>query len=219
MITGIDSIPTSSNTATAPNAGSALGKEDFLQLLVAQLQAQDPLDPMDAQDFSAQLAQFSALEQMTNVNENLEKIQKFEAAMANTSAVGLIGKNVDAPGNTLNHQPGRSETLSYVLDGNASDVRVDVFNDKGVKVTSLGFSGQSAGVQRATWSGLDEVGSPVDAGNYSFRVAASDQAGNSINATTLAQGLVTELIFEGGQSFAIVNGERLPVDQISRISG
>ncbi len=64
--------------------GSQLGKEDFLLLLVAQMQYQDPLDPADNTDFVAQLAQFSALEQMSNLNQTV----------SNNSAYALIGQEV-----------------------------------------------------------------------------------------------------------------------------
>lgn len=63
---------------------SELGKDEFLQLLVCQMQNQDPLNPQDDQSFIAQLAQFSSLEQMTNMN----------ATMSNTSAYSLVGKEV-----------------------------------------------------------------------------------------------------------------------------
>jgi len=58
---------TAINTNTIPGSGSpqsttdVLGKDDFLQLLVTQLQNQDPLNPMDSTEFTAQLAQFSSL--------------------------------------------------------------------------------------------------------------------------------------------------------------
>ena len=64
--------------------GSQLGKEDFLLLLVTQMQYQDPLSPADNTDFVAQLAQFSALEQMSNLNQTV----------SNNSAYALIGQEV-----------------------------------------------------------------------------------------------------------------------------
>jgi len=100
MIPGVKSID---NTKTIVKMASdeAMGKDDFLKLLIAQLAAQDPLDPMGAQDFSAQLAQFSGLEQMKNVNTNLETIQKLETSSQNNSALNLIGKTVESYGNTF----------------------------------------------------------------------------------------------------------------------
>ena len=106
--------PTSPTTTggIAATGDSSLGKDDFLQILVAQLQAQDPLAPMEGQEFASQLAQFSSLEQLTNVNDNLEASQAFDVAMSNNSAIALIGKNVDAPGNAVDLKSGEVETLS-----------------------------------------------------------------------------------------------------------
>jgi flagellar basal-body rod modification protein FlgD len=56
-------------------ANDALGKQDFLQLLVKQMQYQDPLDPQDNSAFVAQLAQFSSVEQMTNLNTSMNSVQ------------------------------------------------------------------------------------------------------------------------------------------------
>lgn len=56
--------------------GGALGKDEFLSLLVAQMSNQDPLDPMNSQETIAQLAQFSALEQMQNVSEQVGELRR-----------------------------------------------------------------------------------------------------------------------------------------------
>ena len=216
MITAIDAIPGNEGTANAKRSDT-LGKEDFLQLLVAQLQAQDPLSPMDAQDFSAQLAQFSALEQMTNVNTNLEQIFALESSMANTSTLGLIGRNVDAPGNNLIHAKGESHSLRYKLENSASEVQVDIFDSFGNRVASVGLNDQIAGDNLAIWNGSDFSGNPLQDGVYSFRVDARTSEGNTVGASTLAEGKVTEIIFDEGQAFAVVNGEKLPVNEITRI--
>lgn len=64
--------------------GSSLGKEDFLLLLVTQMQYQDPLEPQDNTEYVAQLAQFSELEQMQNLNDTAN----------NNTAYTLVGKEV-----------------------------------------------------------------------------------------------------------------------------
>lgn len=69
---------------TERKSGADLGKEDFLLLLVTQMQYQDPLDPADNTQYVAQLAQFSELEQMSNLNDTA----------TNNSAYNLVGKEV-----------------------------------------------------------------------------------------------------------------------------
>jgi flagellar basal-body rod modification protein FlgD len=73
------------------NAGSTLGKDDFLKLLVTQLQHQDPMNPMDDKDFMGQMAQFSSLEQITNLVTATETMG-FSSQV--TQSVSLIGHEV-----------------------------------------------------------------------------------------------------------------------------
>ena len=71
---------------------AGLTQEDFLEVLLAQLSYQDPLDPLDNKDFIAQLAQFAALEQDRQVNDKLDTLLRFQSA---AQAIGLIGKTVE----------------------------------------------------------------------------------------------------------------------------
>ena len=79
--------PTTSVTNNSPSA--VLGKDDFLKLLVTQLQHQDPTNPTDSSQWMSQLAQFSALEQTTNMAQTLTGIA---ATSSVTQGVDLIGK-------------------------------------------------------------------------------------------------------------------------------
>lgn len=85
LTTALDDLAVNKTEKEFKQRGSTeLGKDEFLKLLVCQLQNQDPLNPQDDTDFIAQLAQFSALEQMTNMN----------STMTSTSAYSLVGKEV-----------------------------------------------------------------------------------------------------------------------------
>jgi flagellar basal-body rod modification protein FlgD len=80
---------TATTTANAPtNPLGSLGKDDFLRLLVTQLQHQDPMNPMDDKDFMGQMAQFSTLEQTTNT---ASAIQRLDIASRISQSVALIG--------------------------------------------------------------------------------------------------------------------------------
>ncbi|MEZ5974630.1 MAG: flagellar hook capping FlgD N-terminal domain-containing protein [Planctomycetota bacterium] len=78
--------------------GTALDRDAFMQLLIAQMRNQDPTEPTSNEQFIAQLAQFSSLEEMQGVNENLvalAALQQGNALMAQlTDASALIGNNV-----------------------------------------------------------------------------------------------------------------------------
>ena len=80
-------------TDTTGMPGSNLGKQDFLKLLMAQLQNQDPLKPMDDSQMIAQMAQFSALESTQNLTSVIQQSSNMQTVI---QAGALIGKYIEA---------------------------------------------------------------------------------------------------------------------------
>lgn len=74
--------------------GDVLGKDDFLKILMTQLQNQDPMNPMQDKDFIAQMATFTSLEQMTNMNKMLENFINSQTADSILKYSEMIGKEV-----------------------------------------------------------------------------------------------------------------------------
>jgi flagellar basal-body rod modification protein FlgD len=86
---------TNNNASPTSTLGKAagLGKDDFMQLLMAQLKNQDPMKPMEDKEFITQLAQFSSLEAIEKMTEQMEELTGSQMLM---QAATLIGKNVSA---------------------------------------------------------------------------------------------------------------------------
>ena len=130
------SIWSSTTTPTSKKTGSSneLGKEDFMKLLLAQLQHQDPLKPMDDQAFMAQTAQFNALEQMENLNKTLSAVLDSQQL---SEASGLIGKTIEASGSDGKAVTGKVTSVSMqsgVAKLHVGDKVVDL--DKVTKVAT-----------------------------------------------------------------------------------
>lgn len=86
-------LNTQSNTVQNKQQG-ILGKDDFLKILITQLQNQDPSNPMDDREFIAQMSQFSSLEQMTNMNQAMQKFVTMQSSQNLVQHSELIGKKV-----------------------------------------------------------------------------------------------------------------------------
>src|SRR3982750_4736963 len=84
---------TTSTTGAKLGAAAGMGKDDFMKLLIAQLQNQDPMKPMDDKEFITQLAQFSSLEATNKMTDTLEELS---GAQLLAQAAGLIGKQISA---------------------------------------------------------------------------------------------------------------------------
>ena len=92
-VTSVSDVYSQASTTTSTNA-TVMGKDDFLSLLVAQLQNQDPLNPSDSTEFTAQLAQFSSLEQLQNINDTLAGFEVYQSTLNNIQSSNFIGKTV-----------------------------------------------------------------------------------------------------------------------------
>ncbi|PCJ21471.1 MAG: flagellar hook capping protein [Candidatus Cloacimonadota bacterium] len=88
---------------------NVLGKDEFLQLMIVQLQHQDPLEPMDNSESIAQQAQFSSLEQMQNLNTSMESLLSAYQNSEKSSALSMIGKEIEGF-ITSTDADGKSET-------------------------------------------------------------------------------------------------------------
>lgn len=110
----------SSQVKTNSNANSALDKDAFLQLMVTQLQYQDPLDPQDNSAYVAELAQFSALEQMTNVSEGITNMSKLVSNIDTSVLVGQLSSMIDKDLEWI------STTREVDAEGNVSNVSTNM---------------------------------------------------------------------------------------------
>jgi flagellar basal-body rod modification protein FlgD len=89
----VDAIGLPATTTSTTATTSTINQQDFLKILLTQLQFQDPLKPVDNEQFVAQLAQFSALEVSQEQSQKIDSLLTIEGA---DQAVALMGKKVQA---------------------------------------------------------------------------------------------------------------------------
>ena len=194
-VDGIGMAPTASNLSNDPSSGVAakdetsMGKEDFLTLLVAQLQNQDPLNPDDATEFTAQLAQFSSLEQLFTLNESMESLVASNASSDRLSTLSTIGKDVTYHGDTFKYE-GNPVEIGYELDGAASDLTLTLQHN-GATIATLDGTELTEGSHFITWDGLTEKGELAPVGEYKILISAKAVDGESVGVAPLIKSEVT----------------------------
>ncbi len=217
-------LPESITAATAfaspePRAPSSLGQQDFLKMLIAQLENQDPLSPQDATEFSAQLAQFSSLEQLLSIGEGMQEVVEAQGALTTAlqglASTGLIGREVVAAGSRIElGVPGTpSTTPAFELPENASQVELRITQPNGfLQVLELGPLGQ--GFHAVSANQLEASG--LAPGVYDFEVVAGSGE-RDLSAATRVVGRVTGATPVGGDALVQLGGVVVPYAEITEV--
>ena len=165
--------------------GDDLGKNEFLQLLVAQLNNQDPLAPQENGEFIAQLAQFSTVEGIEKMNSSIDAMaSSFQSSQA-LQASSMVGRTVVFPSDKAMLEPGTEFTGQLVLPQASPAVLVNVYDDAGSMVARVNLGAQETGIHDFVWDGLDSSGNPLPAGKYRFEAQASINGESTQLATLL----------------------------------
>lgn len=166
----IDSATGVSSTADAASAAS-LGREDFLKMLIAQLENQDPLNPQESTEFTAQLAQFSSLEQEIAMRASLENISSALSKGNSGTAIDLIGQDVLAESAQF-ELDALGTTLQFDLLTGTDATQIAIRDRNGNVVARMDAGALPAGLNSLYWNGQGAGGQALPPGVYSLEIDA-----------------------------------------------
>lgn len=215
-VTNTLAASTSASTTSSTDSASEIANT-FYKLLTTQIQYQDPLNPMDNTEFTSQLAQLSSVEQLQGVNKNLTYLQLYMASINNSQALSFIGKEVNASGDTITYDGTNKTDAKYILDSDAASVVVNVYDANGTLIRTIQAGEQDQGSNTVAWDGRNSSGKQVAAGDYTFKVLATDVNGDTVSSTTLTTGTVDGITFEDGVTYLTVNGQKIAIGDILTI--
>jgi flagellar basal-body rod modification protein FlgD len=208
--TSYNSSSVGSEKTTVTSSADELGMDQFLNLFIAQIQHQDPLNPLDSAEFTAQLAQFTSVEQLYGMNARLADIEESLNDQSNQrDDLGFIGKTVKADDNTMRIDDGTVHSGSYTID-KSGYVTVNILDSDGVIIRSFYKGLEDKGEHDVNWDGRDDTGNLVKDGTYTFEVSARDENGYYIPSNTYISGEVTGVTYQYGQPYLMV-GDRIIV--------
>ena len=184
-----------SSTPTVQPASAAsqtLGQADFLKLMTAQMQNQDPFNPVDNTQMVAQMAQFSSLSGISQMNTTLQTIADKLTGTSTSDAMAYVGKTVLTAGDTAYGRTTGGIAGAVELDGAASDVKVSIQDQSGNVLRTLDLGAQPQGTASFDWDGKTDAG--ADAGTGPFKVVSSANAsGAAVHSQTLVWAPVTSV--------------------------
>ncbi len=181
-----------------------VGQEQFLELMLAQLQNQDPLKPMENGEFLSQMAQFSSAKGIQEMSESLDTFTQSLTSSQALQASSLIGRHVLVPNEMGYLEEGSAGIAGAAeLPSSATDVVVSVYDTSGTLVYRAAYGQQEAGRFQFSWDGRNADGEPVAPGHYRFSVEAQVGGENKAVETLLLSRVDSVTLGKGGQGVTL----------------
>lgn len=214
MISGV-SNPTTSTTANAGTAKTAAEMQNqFLTLLVAQLQNQDPMSPMDNAQMTSQMAQISTVTGIEKLNETVNNVTGQFSMMQMVQGTSMIGRTVLSDGNTMAAAGEGVYTAAFDLSGSAANVKVQITTPAGQLVDTVELGSGEPGRNYFTWNAGNYQGDPSQ---LRYNVVATN-GDSPVNAATLTPySVIAASTSNGNLMLELNNGSSIAYSNIKAV--
>src|SRR3984957_13481698 len=219
--TGTGNGAGSSGTAGAASAPGTLGGTDFLTLMLAQLQNQDPTSPVDSNTFLTQLAQLSEVQGITSLNTNFSTLSNSLTSNQALQASSLLGHQAMVNSSTATLAAGATVTGAVNVPQTTSQVTLSISDSSGALVSQINLGAQSAGLANFSWNGTMGNGSQAPPGTYTLTAQYAGATSGSTAATTLVNGTVESVSMGAGSTGLTLNVSgvgSVPFSSVQQIS-
>ena len=196
---------TGSSSTSAAGAVGTLGGTDFLTLVLAQLQNQDPTSPVDSNTFLTQLAQLSEVQGITSLNTNFSTLSNSLTSNQALQASSLLGHQALVNSSTATIAAGATVTGAVNVPQTTSQVTLSITNSAGALVSQINLGAQPAGLANFSWNGTAGDGSQAPAGTYTLTAQYAGATSGSTAATTLVNGTVESVSMGAGSAGMTLN--------------
>jgi len=194
-------------------------KSQFLELLVAQMENQNPLEPQDGTEFLSQLAQLSTVDGIERLNESMESMSTgFRSGQA-LQATALVGRSVAVAGDRASLDTTGPLSGGVELDMPMTNVRLHIKDAAGQTIRELSLGTQESGVINFSWDGLNSSGERAPAGEY--RIEATGVNDGETQQLNTRVGMNVDSVTLGPQSevtLNLSNGQSVSLSEVSQIN-
>ena len=208
-------IPTNENDIVQ-NPDGILGKDDFLKLLLVELQYQDPTDPMDSDKILTQTSELATLEATDNTNKALEELSATLNNSTQFSSVSAIGKMGSLGTNGIVLPEDGDANFELYFPEAISSGNVTITDVNGNTVRNFDLSALPAGVNAFSWDGNDDAGNRLPEGTYYIEASYVTESGTS-GATAYGVYPIESVRFDQGQTYLKMGSQYFPLEDVVEI--
>ncbi len=195
---------------------TALDKDDFMTLLLVELQHQDPTEPMDSEKILTQTSQLAGLEAAENTNKALSDLATSLATTNQFSTISAIGKTADLGSNAIALDETGSSSFEMYFPSDVQSGNVEILNGDGSIIQTISLGENPSGVYQFDWDGMKSSGSPAEEGIYYITASYKDPAGTDLT-TRLGAYPIESVRFDGGDTLVKVGSGYVPLSSIKEV--
>jgi flagellar basal-body rod modification protein FlgD len=215
--TGLNAATNAEYATTADSTNkNILGKDDFMKLLLVELQHQDPTEPMDSEKILSQTSQLATLEASENTNKALSDLAASLGNSQQFSTIAAIGKTADIGSNAVVLDEGSDTTFEVYFPDDVERGNVEILDVNGNILKTLDVGTNPKGVYQFTWDGTNSSGNAVDSGIYYATASYTNPNGDALT-TRVGAYPIESVRFENGETFVKVGSNYVPLSQIVEV--
>lgn len=195
---------------------TALDKDDFMTLLLVELQHQDPTEPMDSEKILTQTSQLAGLEASENTNKALSDLAASLGTSQQFSTIAAIGKTADLGSNAIAFDEGSTSSFEVYFPSDIQEGSVQVLDSSGSVIKTIDVGTNKSGVYQFDWDGLDNAGNAANSGVYYVTANYTDPDGNDLE-TRLGAYPIESVRFDAGQTLVKVGSSYVPLENVKEV--
>ena len=195
---------------------SILAKDDFLKLLLVELQYQDPTEPMDSEKILSQTSQLATLEASENTNKALANLAASLSSSQEFATIAAIGRTADLGSDAITLDKGTSSTFEVYFPSAIEQGTVEITDLENNLIATIDVGTNPSGVYKFTWDGKKTDGSAAESALYRVNASYNDPDGNALK-TRLGAYPIESVRFEDGKALVKVGSSYVPLDKIVEV--
>jgi len=214
-----DNLATNGMISTAPaptQDKTILGKDDFMKLLLVELQHQDPTEPMDSEKILSQTSQLASLEASENTNKSLADLARSLGSSQQFSTISAIGKTADLGSNAIGHDKGTTSSFEVYFPQDIANGNIEILDSDGQVIGTMPIQENPSGVYQFDWDGVLSSGLPAESSLYYVTASYNDSDGNP-QTTRMGAYPIESVKFEDGKTLLKVGSSYVPIEQIKEV--